>query len=170
MKLSLPASSNDRDRVVTFLSLLASEAATKALGDVIDPERLAFELCRIWFDDIYVAGNRYFEGLKGDYSQVAADRFCRNFQPDELAAIERFSRFLELRLDMLPRKAFDEQRIPNNDAWRSLVRDAGYLLEDLEPRAVVRRRRLSDWLAIIEAADSKEVGRPRVRMIKPSED
>lgn len=170
MKLNVPTTWNDRERVVTYLSLLSSDTAREALRHHIAPERIAFELCRVWFDEIFVAGRRYFDGLKGDYSQEAADRFCNAFTAQELAAIQRFSQFLELRLDMLPDHAVAARRIPDSDAWRNLVRDAGYLLDDLDPQARVRRKRLMEWLDDRDAAESPSLRQLIEMTIRRSED
>lgn len=156
MRFVVSEETDFRERVGTYLTLLASDGAHEALGRLVDPERLAFELCRVWFDHVYVAGHRYFDGLKGDFSHDAAARFRRAFTAEELAKLERFSRFLELRLEMLPDYAMKERRIPNNDAWQNLVRDAAYMLDDLAPQSDVRRRRLADWLAGVDASDSTE--------------
>lgn len=170
MKSNVPTAWNDRGLVVTYLALLSSDAARDALGRLIPPERLAYELCRIWFDEIFIAGHRYFDGLKGDFSQEAADRFRNAFTDEELAAIERFSRFLELRLEMLSNPTVKVGRIPDNDAWRSLVRDAGYLLDDLDPEGPVRRRRLAEWLVDRMATESPGLRRLIELTIKRSED
>jgi hypothetical protein len=114
---------------------------------VIEPERLAFELCRIWFDDIYIVGHRYFDGLKGDFSPEGAAEFRAQFTSIELEALDRFSQFLELRLEMLPQRVRTSERIPDNDTWRNLVKDAAYLLEDLDPRTAPRSRRLAERLS-----------------------
>ncbi len=136
-----------RERVATFLTLVASDAARETLGRWIDQDRLAFELCRIWFDDIYLPSRRYFDALKGDYSEAAAEHFRSAFSNEELAGLERFTRFLELRLEMLSSESRSSRRIPNSDAWQSLVRHAFYLLDDLEPDAEYRRARLSENVA-----------------------
>lgn len=155
-----------RERVATYLALLASEAAQDALGRRVDRERLAFELCRIWFDDIYVPSPRYFEGLKGDYSEDAAGRFRADFSREELAELERFTRFLELRMEMLSGgTARSLGRVSNTDAWQSLMRHAWYLLDDLEPDAEFRRARLAEAVENMEGGDIRDVARllePRV--------
>lgn len=134
-----------RERVAEYLTLMASEAAQDELGRWIDRDRLAFELCRIWFDDIYLPSRRYFEGLKGDYNEEAAALFRADFSQDELAELERFTRFLELRMEMLSDgKARSSGRMSNTDGWQSLMRHAWYVLDDLEPDAEFRRARLAE--------------------------
>lgn len=148
-----------RERVATYLALLASDRARDMLARWIDRDRLAFELCRTWFDEIYTPSRRYFDSLKGDYSEEAAARFRSAFTDDELAGLERFNRFLELRMEMLSKAALASRRIPDNDAWQGLTRHAHYLLDDLEPDAEFRLARLSDGLDDIDASDTVSVER-----------
>lgn len=150
MDVNISKGPDHRERVATFLTLMASESAREALGRWIDQDRLAFELCRIWFDEIYLPSRRYFDALKGDYSEAAADRFRTAFSADELAGLERFTRFLELRMEMLSSDARSARRVPNNDAWQGLVRHAFYMLDDLEPDSEYRRARLSEDLSRLD--------------------
>lgn len=130
MHVSLEKAPDHRRRVATLLTLLASEDNQRVLARRTGRERLAFELARAWFDDVYVPSSRYLGGLKGDYAPEAAELFRDAFDPVELAAMERFHRFFELRMDMIPGGLLEE-RVPVDERWRSLMRDAGYLLEDL---------------------------------------
>lgn len=129
---------NARERVVAFLAFLTSDACRAACRPFIAAEALAFELCRLWLDAIYLPSERYMDGLKGDQSTEALEQFMACFSGDERAALERFHRFLDLRLRMLPPEARRRRIFPQNDAWRNLVKDAGYLLDDLaaDPAAV----------------------------------
>lgn len=145
MSAKTPLQVDHRGRVTAFLALLSSDRSREVLAGFIDPQHLAFELCRVWFDVIYVPGIAYFEGLKGDYSKAAAQNFCDVFDDDELASLERFHRFFELRVDMLRNQAREAGRFPQTDLWRNLVKDAGYLLEDLEPQPAELRRRLEEY-------------------------
>lgn len=120
-----------RDRVTLFLAFLASEECWQACQSVFSSDKLAYEWCRLWFDKIYVPSLRYLDGIKGDRSAEAVTRFRAAFTDDELAALERFHRFLELRLDMLPDAARQRAAFPQNDAWDHVVRHAGYVLEEL---------------------------------------
>lgn len=121
-----------RNRVTLVLALLSSEECRQACHRILAPERLAYEWCRLWFDEIYVPSRRYLDGLKGDWSEEATDEFRACFSEAELDALERFHRFLELRVDMLSDEAHQRESFPQNDAWDSIVRHAGYVLEDLE--------------------------------------
>lgn len=143
MPESLENAPDHRRRVATLLTLLASEDNQRVLARRSGRERLAFELARAWFDDVYVPSGRYLGGLKGDYSPEAAELFRDAFDPVELAAMERFHRFFELRVDMLPGPLLEE-RIPIGERWRSLMRDAGYLIEDLGVDVEALRLRLGD--------------------------
>lgn len=158
MRRGIATEADYRERVITYLTLVVSGAARQSLGRLMEPERLAFELCRVWFDDIYIAGRRYFEGMKGDFSPEGANRFRSAFTADELAALERFNQFLELRLEMLPKSDLASRRIPNNDTWRNFVKDASYLLADLDPHTEARSRRLAERLSNIDASEVRDVG------------
>lgn len=128
-----------RKRVTLVLAFLSSGACRRACHQILAPERLAYEWCRLWFDDVYVPSRRYLRGLKGDWSEEAVARFRAGFTDEELEALERFHRFLELRVDMLSDEDHERERFPQNDAWDSIVRHAGYVLEDLDgvdPEAV----------------------------------
>ncbi len=133
-----------RQRMTTLLGLLASEEAQATLAKRLERPRLAYELACAWFDDAYVPSERYMDGLKGDLAPEAAETFRDAFDPVEIAAMERFHRFFELRIDMLPPALLASRRIPIDDRWRSLMKDAGYLLEDLGGAEEDFRRRLAE--------------------------
>lgn len=137
---------NIRDRVIDFLLFLASEKHWRASRRLIAPELLAFELSRLWFDEIYAPGGRYLESLKGDFSQEKAQEFRSYFSDEEMESLERFHRFFELRIDMLPETARQKGIFPESDAWRNIMRHAAYLAEELEPDAEKRRSRLQKYL------------------------
>lgn len=169
MERGVSKGSNYRERVATYLTLVASDAAREALGRWIDADRLAFELCRIWFDDIYVPSRSYFDALKGDFSEEAAEAFRSFFTDEEMAGLERFSRFLELRMAMLSSAARSSRRMPDNDAWQGLVRHAFYVLDDLEPDAEYRRARLADDLIAMDATEVDDVNRLLAAALTPNE-
>lgn len=128
-----------RKRVTLVLAFLSSEECRRACHRILAPERLAYEWCRLWFDDIYVPSLRYLNGLKGDRSEEAAAEFRAAFTDEEQEALERFHRFLELRVQRLSDEAHRTESFPQNDAWDSVIRHAGYVLEaleDVEPDAV----------------------------------
>lgn len=145
-KDSSAAAQETRARVIVFLALLTSEALWTAGCQLLQPGRLAFELCRLWLDEIYTPGIRYLDGLKGDRCEEAAARFQACFTPEERAALERFHCFLELRMDMLPETDRQRAFFPQNDSWENLVRDAAYLLEDLAAERTALQDALS-WMA-----------------------
>ena len=140
-----PAATPDhRRRIATLLGLLTSEEAQEMLSQRLGRPRLAYELACAWFDDVYVPSERYMDGLKGDLAPEAAETFKDAFDPVELAAMERFHRFFELRIDMLPDAMIASRCIPMDDRWRGLMKDAGYLLEDIGGNAENFRRRLAE--------------------------
>jgi hypothetical protein len=100
----------------------------------------------LWFDEIYVPGTRYMDGLKGDRDEDEVSAFSDLFTAEELTSLERFHAFLDLRLDMVSERVLENHSFPAGDMWENIVRDARYLVEDLEPDAE-RRRHLVDWLA-----------------------
>lgn len=124
--------SSHRTRVTLVLAFLSSEECRRACHQILPPERLAYEWCRLWFDEVYVPSRRYLDGLKGDWSEEAAAQFRDCFVEEEQEALERFHRFLELRVEMLSDEDHERKSFPQNDAWDSVVRHAGYVLEDLE--------------------------------------
>lgn len=144
MSDSLDNGPDHRQRVATLLGLLASEEAQTLLARQTPRERLAYELARYWFDVVYTPSGRYVDGLKGDFSMEAAESFNDAFDPVELAAMERFHRFFELRIGMLAPGQLDAKRIPIDETWRTVMKDAGYLLEDLHVDPTELRRRLHD--------------------------
>ncbi|HMB90739.1 MAG TPA: hypothetical protein VKP65_07820 [Rhodothermales bacterium] len=124
---------NARERVTVFLAFLTSEACRDACRRYVENEQLAAVLSRVWFDEIYVPGDRYLHGLKGDRSEEDVQHFWTCFTPDERATLERFHGCFELRLDLATNRAGGRAHFPDNDSWRSLLRDAAALLNDLDP-------------------------------------
>lgn len=137
---------NIRERVIDFLLFLSSEEHWLASRRLIAPELLAFELSRLWFNEIYAPGRCYLESLKGDFSQEKAQEFRNYFSDEEMESLERFHRFFELRIEMLPEAARQQGIFPESDAWRNVMRHAAYLAEELEPDAEKRRSRLAKYL------------------------
>ena len=127
------ATSDFRERVVVFLAFLTSEGCQAACRRHALPETLAAALARLWFDEIYVPGESYLHGLKGDRSDDDLDRFYACFSDDERAALERFHGFFELRIDFVTNSALGRAFFPDNDSWRSLIKHAAYVLADLDP-------------------------------------
>ena len=152
--LSIPAG-GVRQRVVVFLAVLTSEAWREAGEAPGESERLAFELCRLWVEDLYAPGLHTLDGLKGTRDEAAVRRFEEAFSPDERAALERFHHFLVLRLEMLPAPARQQGRFPRDDRWHNLVRDAAYLLDALEaaPEDV---RGIVSWLVDAARRDATQ--------------
>lgn len=106
-------------------------------------------MCRLWFDDVYIPSNRYMDGLKGDQNPSKVAAFLEHFTDDEVASMERFHAFLDLRLDMVSNAT--------GETWKNIVRDAQYLVEDLEPNEK-RRQQLVDWLMGLLARGELRLG------------
>ena len=156
MRRDITTSSSDfRERVVVFLAFLTSEECQAACRRHALPEELAAALSRLWFDEIYVPGDSYLDGLKGGRSDEDLKRFNACFSDDELAALERFHGFYELRLDFITNSALGRAFFPDNDSWRSLVQHAAYVLADLDPNPDRLRALLA---AFVEEAFSEGNG------------
>lgn len=134
----------DRDRVLIFLGFFTSKESQQAHLPTVPEGQLAFELCSLWFEEVFVAGMRYLDGVKGDYDKQAAADFRASFTDEEWKYLERFHRFLELRVDMMPESAKRQRVLPANNLWESIVRDARYLYELLEPDERKRRKLTTD--------------------------
>lgn len=121
------ATDSNRQRVLDALSLLAAAPVFASLRPDLRPERFAYMMCQVWFDEVYEPGTRYMSGLKGDRDAVVAEQFLAEFDDDEERWLERFNRFLELRIDRLA--DHEAEIIEQGERWDSIVRDAGYLVE-----------------------------------------
>ena len=144
---------NGRDRVLVFLSFFTSPETQRAFAPALPSERLAYELCELWFEEVFVPTTRYLEGLRGDRDPEAIEAFREAFDDEEWKYLERFHRFLELRIDMMPAGEKKQRVIPANNLWESIVRDAHYLLELLEPdlvqrKLIIKQNALPEWIAI----------------------
>ncbi|MCH8124363.1 hypothetical protein IIC38_00100 [candidate division KSB1 bacterium] len=132
-----------REQVVLFLLFITSEDCLQAYENSISQEKLAFELSRIWFDEIYIPGMIYLvDGLKGNFSENNAREFEKCFTEKEFKSLERFHRFFELRMDMLSKDMKKKGTIPQNDSWQHLKKHASYLADELEPNADEKRKHL----------------------------
>lgn len=154
-----------RERVIVFLAFLTSEACRAAFRDHVAHEAWAAALCRVWFDEIYVPGERYLHGLKGDRSAAAVAAFDAAFTGAERAALERFHGCLELRLDLLANRRQGRGRLPENDSWRSILRDARAVLAELVPDPA----RLQALVATLAATAPEDLaGTPPWRFLPPA--
>ena len=136
-----------REHVIVFLLFFTSEESLRTCHKFIAPGKLAFQLARIWFDDIYLPGIRYLDGgLKGDYSEKAVAKFTECFTKDEFKALERFHYFFELRLEMIPGSKRETGDWPQNDSWSNMVKDARNLLDLFAVDAEDLRCRISEML------------------------
>lgn len=141
------AAPNDRirERVVLALALLASDAGQTAGHRDLPPDQWAYAWCHLWFDEVYTPSTRYLDGIKGDRSEEAAVQFWAAFTADERDALERFHRFLELRMDMLSEADRERAAFPQNDAWNAILRHATYVLDELNPDSDALQQKVS-WL------------------------
>lgn len=152
---------------MVFLAFLTSEECLEACRRYVAPDVLAAELSRLWFDDIYVPGESYLDGLKGDRSEEAVRHFRACFSEDELAALERFHGFFELRIDMAANREHGRAFFPENDSWRALVRHAAGVLGDLETDAERLRGLLAGFVREMmdETGGRKDLGKASLRRL-----
>lgn len=134
--------SDVRSRVLDALVLIQNADRLVTVRPGMPPENIAFELCRLWFDHIYTPGLRYMDGLKGDPDADASALFMEAFSDEEASWLERFNRFLELRVDRLSDDQKAEGVFPANDTWRGIMRDAGNLVDLLDEDKKRRTRRI----------------------------
>ena len=123
-----------RREVLAFLQLLASADRQECADLGVPIEDVPAELCRFWFDDIYIPSENYFDALKGDISEQQIAEFEACFTEDDLLALARFHRFLELRLDMLPEIEDRYKSLNNSQLWQDVMKDAKNTLELLESK------------------------------------
>ncbi len=141
-KTSIP-----RQRVLNALALFHRYDQICVCRPELPSKRVAFELCRLWLDHVFTPGLRYMDGFKGDRDAEAAQDFIDAFSDEEYSWLERFNRFLELRLDRLRPDERESGEFPDNDTWKGIVRDAGNLLDLIEGDPRTRSARL-DLVAI----------------------
>lgn len=136
----LPDIESVRERVLDALALIRSAPVLSSVFPDLSTEKTAFDLCRMWFDLIYKPGHRYMEGFKGDRDESEALDFESAFTADEFEYLERFNRFLELRVDRLDSEEWAEGRFPDSDTWHAIIQDADNLLAliDGDRRKVLR--------------------------------
>ncbi len=125
-----------RQRVLLFLKLFSSTAAIERLIGSSDPSATADQLCSLWINEIYIPGLRYRDGLKGDRRKEEVERFESQFSRIELALLEQFHRFLELRLEMLPKRLAEERTFPQGAFWQNIIAHARRILEEIDPEGL----------------------------------
>ena len=125
--------STHRERVLVFLNLLANPASSDHFEKAPDASAAAVELCRLWIEEIYTPGFRNLDGLKHDRSESAAAQFNAAFAAREQELLFQFHRFLELRLEMYPKRREKERRFPDGDFWQNIFRHARNVLEEIDP-------------------------------------
>jgi len=139
---SEPDQPSVREHVLDALALIHLSAVVFVKRSDMPPEQIAYELLRYWLDDVYSPGLRYMEGYKGDRSPTEVALFEESFTEEEFAWLERFNRFLELRIDRLRPAEREEEQFPIKDTWNGIVRDAGNLIALMEPDRYTGKARL----------------------------
>ncbi|HEY5564714.1 MAG TPA: hypothetical protein VIL33_03925 [Rhodothermia bacterium] len=125
-----------RQRVLLFLKLLSSTEAIERFVGSAEPDEIADRLCSLWIDELFVPGLRYRDGLEGDRRASSVRDFEAQFSTSEIALLEQFHRFLELRLEMLPKRRSEETTFPRGDFWQSIIAHAGRVLEEIDPEGI----------------------------------
>jgi hypothetical protein len=141
-----------RQRVLLFLHLFSSTAAVERLIKSSPPEDIADRLCSFWIDDIYVPGIRYRDGLKGDRTADDVNAFDRSFSKHERELLEQFHRFLELRLEMLPKRLPEEQVFPHGAFWQNIMAHARRILEEIDPEGLEMDELIARSTALLREA------------------
>lgn len=129
---------DDRQRILIFLKLLSSTTALDRLVDSSKPEEVADRLCSLWIDELFVPGLRYRDGesLKADRTVNTVRDFHAQFSPREIDLLEQFHRFLELRLEMFPKRRDAERAFPHGDFWQAIISHARRILEEIDPEGL----------------------------------
>lgn len=109
---------NPRSQLFEALELIALSSQQQLTSSQL------IELCKLWFDDIYVPSKSYFDALKGDYWDVHAENFISCFSEDELELLARFHRFFELRIEILRKEDDTLKTIADSTHWKHIVKDA----------------------------------------------
>ncbi|MBT8401622.1 MAG: hypothetical protein KJO98_14185 [Rhodothermia bacterium] len=137
-----------RRRVLVALAVIGRPEMLGAASD-LTREQIGFELCRLWFEDVYTPALWTVDGLKGDRHLSRVDRFWEAFDEDERAYLERFNRFIELRLEMTAEE-LRRQRAIDPDRWDGVSRDARNTLELIEPNFDAGTMRIGQILELPE--------------------
>ncbi len=135
-----------RERVLVTLAVM-SQPELMAVSADLPPGRVGYELSRLWFEQVYAPGLWTVDGLRGDRDAKAEEAFEAAFDEEELGYLERFNRFIELRLEMTPAELRAAGEI-DSDRWAGVVRDARNTLDLIEPGFRADRRRISDVLRL----------------------
>ena len=105
---------NRKPVIIDLLKLLASEELQLAYEKNVPHVDITAELLFMWFNDQYHPGEAFFASC---------------FTADELAALERFNRFYEERVDKLPESQGTVRTWLTNPVWREIMREAQKTIE-----------------------------------------
>lgn len=147
-----------RQRVLLFLKLFSSTPAIERLIGPSDPDHAAESLCRLWIDDIYLPGLRYRQGLKGDRNRAHVAQFQSVFSSRELALLEQFHRFLELRLEMFPKRLAEERSFPRGAFWQNIIAHARRVIEEIDPEGLEIDDLVARTADLLNQSDAPSIG------------
>lgn len=131
-----------RERVLNALALIHLSDVVFLKKSDSSPQRISYDLLTFWLDHVYAPGMRYMDGLKGDRDPEQVSIFQQSFNDEEMEWLERFNRFLELRIDRLRPAELEAREFPIKDTWNGIVRDAGNLIALMEPDMLKGKARL----------------------------
>ena len=131
-----------RENVLNALALIHLSEVVFLKRPETPRERLAYDLLEFWLDHVYTPGMRYMDSIKGDRSDKKVSVFKEAFSEEEIDWLERFNRFLELRIDRLRPDDVRSKKFPIKDTWNGIVRDAGNLIALMEPGMYEGKKRL----------------------------
>jgi hypothetical protein len=104
----------ERKVIVELLQLLASEEQQLAYERDVPHVDITTELVCMWFDDQYHPKQRHFESC---------------FTATELAALEEFHQFYDVRVDKLPKSQGSVRTWLDSPVWREVMEQARRTLE-----------------------------------------
>ncbi len=115
---------------------MASPVALERLVGTSDATDMGDRLCTLWIDELYLPGIRLRDGLRANRTAAGLRVFEAEFSPAEITLLEQFHRFLELRLEMLPKRLEAERAFPNGEFWKAISGHAGRILEEIDPEGL----------------------------------
>ena len=140
---------NHREEVLSFLELISNENYIKELLKKMNEENLPRFLFKTWLEEIYLPSTTYEESIKGDVSNQANDVFFKQFNKEEIKALELFNNFFELRLGIIKRSSEKYINFFESDRWNYIVKDAELALDSFEVKEEESELRWKKFLSFL---------------------
>lgn len=131
-RASVTPARNHRQAVEFLLAVFAERTTPQCDELGVPVQATPLETCRRWFDDVYLPSSRYFDAVKGEIDITELQQFSSQFSEDEFLQLERFHRFLELRLDLLQKTGTAPEAWKGSPAWKYIAQNAKNTLELLQ--------------------------------------